>query len=318
MESIQNLKRRIRGAQNIGQITKAMELVAATKMRKAQEIALNSRPYSYTALEILATLSKLPALSFSNGSEDLPKIMVPRPVRRTAFLLAASDKGLAGSFNGSVIRAFEHFVKQENIDIRDSQYSFIAVGLKIKQYLERRGANVIASFTHVGDFTKMAEVNPITEFLITGYVAEDFDKVTSFATTFVTALRQDVIVRDLLPIDSDSIRRSVEELVPRTGRYSQYLDAAFFSEEDDTEYLIEPSPKEVLAQLAPELLKIRIYSLLMEANASEHSARRMAMKSASDNASDLSERLNIEYNKSRQAAITNQIIEVTSGAQDTK
>ncbi len=311
MESIQNLKRRIKGAQNIGQITKAMELVSATKMRKAQEIALDSRPYAYAALEILANISKLREV-------PIPAIMTERPVEKTVFLIAASDKGLAGSFNGSVLRAFENYAKANGITFSDPRYSFIAVGLKVKQYLDRRGANVIASFARVGDFTKIDEAGPITDFLINGYLAGDFDKVTSFATLFVSALRQDVVIRDLLPISFESIKRSIEELVPRSGRFSHYIDEASVESPGDVEYLIEPSPKEVLEELAPELLKIRIYHLLMEANASEHSARRMAMKNASDNASDLSGRLNIQYNKSRQATITNQIIEVTSGATSMK
>jgi F-type H+-transporting ATPase subunit gamma len=311
MESIQNLKRRIKGAQNIGQITKAMELVSATKMRKAQEIALDSRPYAYAALELLGTLTKL---SVFGGAEGMPGIMTERSVEKTAFLLAASDRGLAGSFNGSVFRAFENFVKREKIDVRDPRYTFIAIGQKTKQYLERRGMHVAASFTHVGDFTSLPEADPITDFLIEGYIRGDFDKVVSFVTTFVSALRQDVIIRDLLPVTFNSLKRSVEELIPRTGRYSQYLNAKLFESADEAEYLIEPSPGEVLDRLAPQLLKVRIHNLLMEANASEHSARRLAMKNASDNASDLSQRLNIEYNKSRQAAITNQIIEVTSGA----
>ena len=139
-----------------------------------------------------------------------------------------------------------------------------------------------------------------------------------FSTVFVTALRQDVVSRQLLPVMFESLKETAEELIPRAGRYSNYLDAEAFSFENSVEYIIEPSPKEVLGRLAPELLKIRLYEILMEANASEHSARRMAMKSASDNAGELSQNLSVEYNKSRQAGITAQIIEITSGAQDAR
>jgi F-type H+-transporting ATPase subunit gamma len=158
-------------------------------------------------------------------------------------------------------------------------------------------------------------VNPISELLIAHYLNGDFDRVIAFSTNFMTALRQEPVIRELLPISFEKVKESIEQLVPQAGRYSKYIDRATFADEREKEYIIEPSPAEVLEQLAPELLKIRIYHMILEANASEHSARRVAMKNASDNASELSENLNVEYNKSRQAAITNAIIEVTSGAQ---
>lgn len=309
MESGQSLKRRMKSVANIGQITKAMELVAATKMRRAQELALNSRPYAYGALGLLGILS---------GMKDvpMPEVLKPRAVKRTAFVLMSSDKGLAGSFNGAVIREFERYVQANGVNIRDAEkYSFIAIGQKSKAYLERRGATVAASFNRVGDFTKPAEAEPIADFLVKGYMAKDFDCVVVFFTTFVTALRQDPVVREFLPIQHEAVRQSIEEIIPRAGRYSDYAKSETVLNGEVKDYLIEPSPREVLAELAPALLKIRVYHAILEANASEHSARRVAMKNASDNAADLSESLTMVYNKSRQAAITTQIIEVTSGAQ---
>ena len=308
MESGQSLKRRMTSVKNIGQITKAMELVSATKMRKSQELALKSRPYAYGALQLLGILSDLKDV-------PMPEILQARPIEKTTYLLMASDKGLAGSFNGAIIREFERYVKTNKIDVRDSRYSFIAIGQKAKSYLERRHMNVIASFNRVGDFTKPQEAEPIANFLVAGYLNHDFDKVIAFVTTFVTALRQDAVVRELLPIDYAAIKQSVEETIPRAGKYSEYATSEVLFSDKQKEYVIEPSPKEVLAELAPRLLKIQVYHAILEANASEHSARRVAMKNASDNASDLSERLTMVYNKSRQAAITSQIIEVTSGAQ---
>jgi ATP synthase F1 gamma subunit len=172
----------------------------------------------------------------------------------------------------------------------------------------------------------MEEVNPITDALIDGYLGgpagpgqpadtatpPQFDEVISFSTQFITALNQQVF---------EKVRESIEQLVPAAGKYSKYLETAAFADggaggaATNVQYLIEPSPREVLEKLSRELLKIRVYHSILEANASEHSARRVAMKNASDNASELSQDLNIVYNKSRQAAITNQIIEVTSGAQ---
>jgi F-type H+-transporting ATPase subunit gamma len=269
---------------------------------------LNSRPYAYAALELLGMLSKL---------EDvpMPELLKVRPTEKTAFLLMTSDKGLAGSFNGAVIRRFESYIREHKIDIRDPQYSFIAIGQKAKTYLERRGLNVIQSFIRVGDLMKIEETNPIADFLIEGFVGHEFDNVMAFFTTFVTALRQDAVAREFLPISYENVKESIEETIPRAGRYSEYAKSAALGSSEETEFIIEPTPAEVLAELAPRLLKIRIYHMILEANASEHSARRVAMKNASDNASDLGENLNVVYNKQRQAAITSQIIEVTSGAQ---
>lgn len=309
MESGQNLKRRMKSVQNIGKITKAMELVEATKMRRSQELALHSRPYAYAALELLGKLSDMKDV-------PVPDLLLERPVERTAFLVMTSDRGLAGSFNSAVIRKFEQFVKAGKIDTADaSKYSFIAVGQKAKTYLERRKMNVVASFTRTGDLAKFSEAEPIADALIKGYLAHDFDKVTAFFTTFVTALRQDAVQKDLLPVTYDAIKQSIEETIPRAGRYADYARSESFLDGREREYLIEPSPREVLEELAPVLLKTRVYHAILEANASEHSARRVAMKNASDNAADLSDSLTMVYNKSRQAAITNQIIEVTSGAQ---
>jgi len=310
MESAQNLKRRMRSVQNIGQITKAMELVAATKMRRSQELALNSRPYAYAALEIMGIIASLKDVA-------MPEILTERPVEKTAFLIVTSDKGLAGSFNSAVIRKFEQYVRANKINPTDPKYAFIAIGQKAKSYLERRGMHIAHSFTRVGDYTTMQEVDPISDELIAGYLAHEFDEVVSFSTTFVTALRQDVFVRQILPVDIEKIRESIRLLVPEAGRFSQYFDAEFYEneKEQNVDYIIEPSPADVLAELARSLLRIRIYHMILEANASEHSARRVAMKNASDNASEISEDLTVIYNKSRQASITNQIIEVTSGAQ---
>ncbi len=308
MASTQNLKRRIKSVTNIGTITKAMELVAATKMRRSQELALTSRPYTYTAIELLGILADLKDL-------ELPELLLPREVKRSAFVLVTSDKGLAGSFNSAVIKKFENFIKEKNIDVTDERYSFIVIGQKAKTYLERKKANIIASFHRVGDFTKPEETDPIAQVIIEGYLNHDFDSAIIFFSTFVTALRQDAVAREFLPVTYEAVKLSMEDTIPRAGRYSDYAKSESFLEVRARDYIIEPSAKEVLEELAPQLLKTRVYHAILEANASEHSARRMAMKNASDNANDLSETLNLDYNKSRQAAITNAIIEVTSGSQ---
>ena len=193
---------------------------------------------------------------------------------------------------------------------------FVAVGEKSFQYLSRKKFAILKKFVSVGDYTTTEQVQPIADFIVTGYLKGDFDRVVIFSTHFKSALKQEALVRRILPVDFDHIKETVQEITPTTGKFSDLRnDLKAKSYNLKANYLIEPSPKAVLEDLAKHLLLMQTYQLILEANASEHSARRMAMKTASDNASDLSEVLNLQYNKSRQAAITNQIIEISAGAE---
>jgi len=318
MESLQNIKRRLKGVQNIGQITKAMELVAATKMRRSQEFALNSRPYAFTALGFLAALSAL-------ESAELPPILQKRTpkIKKTMLVVATSDKGLAGSFNSAVFREFEKFVKKEGVGFGGStrltanQWLFAAVGEKSRSYLERKGAKIEKSFRSVGDYTSPEETKPLAELLIAGFLDKKWDEVIVFSTHFLTALEQKATRRRIFPIDFESLRETAAEIIPKTGRFSEFANK---TPEDASvglskEYLIEPSSESVLDLLARHLVRMQIYHLILEANASEHSARRAAMKNASDNAEELSADLTLSSNKSRQAAITQQITEIAAGVE---
>lgn len=312
-ESLQNLKLRKRSVENIGKITKAMELVAATKMRRSQEIALNSRPYTLTALDLLATLSRIEGV-------ELPALLRPRPIRRTAVVVVTSDKGLAGAFNSAVLRTLEAFMAEHAVEADFGRYAFMGVGQKAVAYLERRVPALEAAFTRVGDYTTMAEVRPISDLLIEGYLGGRFDEAVIISTHFRSALRQEAIVRQVFPVDPAVLQKTARDIVPEHGRFAELVKerrVSFFGRkpEELREYLIEPSPAAVLDKLARHLVEAELYQVVLEANASEHAARRMAMKSASDNAKDLADRLSLSYNKSRQAAITNELIEITAGAE---
>ncbi len=321
MESLQSTKRRIKSVQNINQITKAMELVAATKMRRSQEIALSSRPYAFAALDLLATLSKLATAQEipREKVEDLPVVLERRPIKHSLVVLIASDKGLAGSFNSAVIRKFEKFVANSQQPIASSQYLFAAVGQKAARYLEHRVPKIEERFVRVGDFTALEETKPLADFITNGFIEKKWDEVIVFSTHFRSALKQEPLQRKIFPVDVVSLKETANEMIPETGRFSELRQenrmALFAEEKNAPDYLIEPSPKELLGALIPHLVQMQIYHLILEANASEHAARRMAMKNASDNASDLAEKLSLVYNKARQAAITKEIIEVAAGAE---
>lgn len=314
MQSAQSVKRRIKATDSTAKITKAMEVVSATKMRRSQETALSSRPYTIAALALLGELSR--------RVSHLPAIMAQREARRVLVLVVVSDKGLAGSFNSAVFRRFEkEFAAVLHPSARKDQFFFVAAGRKAEEFLSRKGLRVERSFTKMGDYASPAETKPLADFIVRGFLEEQWDKVTVLSMHFRTTLKQEVIVRDVLPITYESISRTIKEIVPEYGRYADAgAPAGRVAGAEDVrfEYLIEPSPDAILRDLAEHLLQTSLYHLILEANASEHSARMVAMKNASDNALQLKEDLNLLYNKSRQAGITREISEISAGAESLK
>jgi F-type H+-transporting ATPase subunit gamma len=310
MESAQNIKRRTKSVTNINQITKAMELVAATKMRRSQEIALASRPYAFAALDILAHIA-----AAENTGIAVP-LLEKRLIEKRAVMLVTSDKGLAGSFNSAVIRAAEQFF-EEHHEVSKDRDTFIAIGQKAAAYLEKR-MSLHKKFVRVGDYTTMEETQPIADFLVGGFLRGEWDEVLILSTHFRTALRQDVVLRRLLPVNIEDIRETAREIVPETGRFSDLRDYGNRENAGVADYLIEPSPEAVINDLVRHLVVMQIYHMILEANASEHAARRAAMKSASDNAEELAGDLMLLYNKSRQAGITREIVEITAGVESLK
>ncbi len=311
MESLQNTKRRMKSVKNIGQITHAMELVAATKMRKSQEAALRSRPYVFAALELLRNIAKASSPGY------VPALLQERKVKRTLFVLVASDKGLTGAFNANVFRRFEEYARIQAEEVKSAAY--MAVGEKSRLYLEKKGVYAEATFTKAGDFAALEEVKPISDAILKGFLAGRWDRVAVFYTNFRSAMRQEAIRREILPVDYAALEAAAREIIPESGRFAEALKErglSFFERKEGAEeYLIEPSPETVLDELLTHLVSMQIYHIILEANASEHSARRTAMKNASDNAGEILEALELEYNKSRQAAITKELIEVTSSAE---
>ncbi|MEI7424975.1 MAG: ATP synthase F1 subunit gamma [Candidatus Staskawiczbacteria bacterium] len=312
MESPQNIKKRLRSVNNINKITKAMELVAATKMRKSQEIALMSRPYAFAALDFLATVSAF-------DPAKLPELFKKREIKKVLFVLVSSDKGLAGAFNSSIFRKFEMHMKRDEEKYSKEEKFYVAVGEKAFNYLSRKGLNVVKKFVAVGDYTTPEQVHPLADFVVEGYLTEKWDRVVIISTHFRSALKQEPHVRRVLPVDFDHIRETVQEIIPERGKFADAIKTCQISFIPDKtklqEYLIEPNGNEVLQKLAEHLFFVQVYHLILEANASEHSARRMAMKTASDNASDLGGVLNLQYNKSRQSKITTEISEISAGAE---
>lgn len=307
MESLQGIKSRLKAIKNVGQITKAMEVVAATKMRKAQESALNTRPYAFEALHLLERLMR--------SSEAKIPLTEKRLVERTAVVVVASDKGLAGSFNSQIFRLADNFfARDEYKDQSNHEYLLISVGKKADVYAHKKKYQLVKTFQDFGDVTGIEEVKPLSDLLFEGFTAKKWDRVVVISTNFRSALRQDPLVRQILPVDFNKIKETVKEIIPETGRYAEVGRGHASSPlaGGETDYIFEPSPQEVFNSLIPHLIEMQFFHIFLEAKASEHSARRVAMKTASDNATELSQDLTLLYNKARQVGITGEIMEITS------
>ncbi len=306
MDSLQNIKGRLGAVKNIGQITKAMEVVATTKMRTAQEVALGSRAYGFAALGILRELVLYGPADVLQTSP----LFLARPVSKTLLLVMASDRGLAGAFNTAVARAVDQFLLSD-AQSADHSYSMIVIGKKLFSYAAKKNVEVLETHEGFGDFSAPSEVAPLAKRVVEGFESGAWDRVIVISTHFRSTLAQETVVRELLPVGLETLEETVLEIVPERGKFSELRAAIESSEKEKlTEYIFEPSPAALLAAIVPHLIAMQIYQLVLEANASEHSARRVAMKSASDNASDLKGELTLQFNKARQAGITKEMTEI--------
>ena len=308
MSSIKFIKQRIRSTKNTSQITKAMEVVSATKMRKSQGFALAARPFAAASLQMLENLLARTTI--------LPPLLQARPVEKSALLVITSDKGLAGAFNANVLRAAEEQINSRKNAARRKKISLITVGKKAKEYFERRNISIARSFWGFGDYSTLEQTLPVAESMLNGFSLGEFDEVEAVYTNFKTTLLQETVLKKLLPVTKEGIHEAVESILPKHGRFANQRESASgvrVNPRYEYEYKFEPSPTEILELLIPQLLRMHVHHLILESNASEHSARMVAMKNASDNAKELISDLTLEYNKARQAGITRELIEITAG-----
>ncbi|MEO6034924.1 MAG: ATP synthase F1 subunit gamma [Verrucomicrobiota bacterium] len=287
MPSTRDIRRRIKSVKNTAQITKAMQMVAASKMRKAQLAALAGRPYASLMNAVLAEVVK------SAGDFTHPLTEV-REVKKRAVLVISSDKGLAGALNGNLLREAAKFDKNTTV--------YVTAGRKASQFVARTKRQLAAEFTYK-DAPLFAEARAISKFARELFSKGDVDHVDILFTNYVSTLVQKPEVRQLMPVGE------INGLM--AGVHATEVEKDTLSA---TEYTFEPSAKEVLGTLLPHYLNFQVYQILLEAKASEHSARMVAMKNATDNAKQLIKDLTLEYNKLRQANITKELLEITSAA----
>ncbi|MCK5491020.1 MAG: ATP synthase F1 subunit gamma [Candidatus Pacebacteria bacterium] len=293
MQSTQQIRRQIQSTQNTSQITKAMEMVAASKMKKSQQAALLARPYAEAALNILQSVSE---------SVEPTKhcLLENRKVQNLCLVVVTSDKGLCGGFNGNVLRETQKIVDKN----KDKNISIIAIGKKAETYFKKRN-EISAVFNGIGDTVELRETLPISKLLINEFTAKKYDKITAVYNNYISTIKQDVKVKKLLPITRRSLEETVEEIQDLTK--NEYI------ENNGIDYTFEPSASKVLCALLPNLVETQVYHVVLESNASEHSARMVAMKNATDNAKEMLTDLKLLYNYIRQQKITQEISEISAG-----
>ena len=288
MASTRDIRRRIKSVKNTRQITKAMELVAASKMKKAQQAALASRAYSRLMADMLAALA-------SRVDASHHPFLVQREVKTRGILLITTDKGLCGPLNGNLFKLVSEI---------KTPAKFIVIGRKGAQFLGRTKRDLVADF-QVNDRFSFNDVKVIAEFMVKQYLEGVIDTIEVIYPRFKNTLVQEPIVRPVLPLSS--LKEFIENVQADTGTVR-------VPHADDREILFEPSASQVLEALLPYYVNRHIFQLVLSAKASEQSSRMVAMKTAKDNATKILGDLTLEYNKARQAAITQDILEIAAAS----
>lgn len=306
--ALKQVKSKIKSVEKIHKVTKAMEAVSAVKMRKSQKQALVGRPYAVAALTILENLS---------GSMEGIKhpLAEKRDVKKACLVVITSDKGLAGSLNSNVLKE----AQKKADEYGRENTTVVTLGKKARDYFEHRGYHILEKYENSADAVDIEEAKVITKRLSRGYEAEEYDICHLIYANFVSTFEQASVSRQFLPISVETVDEVVRGIAPQSGMYAteREVDTGVPKSSYVHTYEVEPDAETVLAELFPHLLSTLLYHGLLESRASEHSARMVAMKNASDKAEELSGEFRLEYNKERQAQITGEVSEIVSGIETT-
>ncbi len=291
MANLRDIRRRIKSVKNTAQITRAMQLVAAAKMKKAQDQAVAGRDYADQLNQVLVNLK-------SNVEEESHPLLQSRDGKRELMLVVSTDKGLCGALNTNLFKK----VRSES----GTETHYVTVGRKLRNILGKLGKEMLADF-EVKDPVPFAEARPISRFLTKQFLDGNYDKISIAFNNFVTVMNQEPTVIQLLPLSNERMGEKLE--FEGVGNHVEETNKSASLGKD---YLFEPTPLQVLDTLLPLYINFQVYQTLVEARASEHSARMVAMKAATDNAKKFIKELTLEYNKARQAAITSELLEITT------
>ncbi len=301
MAGTKEIKQRIKSVKNTKKITKAMELVAASKMKRAISKALSGRLYANYSWNLLTSLSeRLEGIDqpFFNGHGET------KEEGRTLFVLITSNGGLCGAYNSQIIKKTISSIKQidaNNIDI-------ITIGKKGDNAMRRIGSNVVASFLEVPDNSSLADILPISKMIIDEYKLAKYKNVYMAYTDFISALTQKANVKQILPIEKEELKDVIDSIETKEKIFDKEK-----IEVNKTPYIFEGDMNEIIESLAEKLVRMQIYHMILESSASEQSSRMMAMKNASEAAGEMIDDLTLVFNKARQASITQEISEISAG-----
>jgi F-type H+-transporting ATPase subunit gamma len=284
MANTQDIRRRIKSIRNTAQITKAMQMVAASKMRKAQQHALEGRPYAALMNKVLVSLQK-------RTNPQLHPLLEVRPLRKELILIISTDKGLCGALNTNLFREAANFDQTKTV--------FVVSGKKARQFIARTKRELLADF-ELKDSPSFIETKPLSKFCLEKFLRREVDKVSVLFTHFINTISQHAVIQTLLPISSFDLPKGAS-----TEQANQDLDPMLG-------YVFEPRAEELLGVVLPYYIQFQVFQMILDARASEHSARMVAMKNATDNAEQFIKDLTLEYNKMRQAGITTELLEIAT------
>ena len=281
MADIRTIRRQIRGVQNIAKITRAMEMVAASKLRRAQERGLAGRPYAERIRQVIADLAALP-----EAGTALHPCLECRPLNSMAIVHITPDRGLCGGLVANLNRTTGGFILEQEVSA-----TLVCVGRKGLDFMRRHGRDVRAEFTGLGDQPSLLDTLPISRIILDDYTNGLIDAVYLSYAEFVSTMVQRPVLKLILPVEPAAIPA-----------------------EQNVDYIYEPGPADVLDQLLPRFVEMQVYQAIVESIASEQSARMVAMRNATDNANELIQDLTLAYNKARQESITKELLDITGGA----
>jgi len=281
LADIRLIRRRIRGIQSTAKITRAMEMIATSKMRRAQEAGLAGRPYAEKIHQVIADLAALP-----QEGRPIHPLLQWKPITRIAIVHITPDRGLCGGLHANINRMTASFILEQGAPV-----TFIIVGRKGLDFMRRYGRDIRAEFTRIGDRPSLLDTLPISRIIIDDYTNGVIDMVYLAYAQFISTMTQRPVLQQLLPIEPAALPRA-----------------------QNVDYIYEPDPAHVLGELLPRFVEMQVYHAILEAIASEQSARVVAMRNATDNANELIQDLTLMYNKARQESITKELLDIIGGA----
>ncbi|MFA6000024.1 MAG: ATP synthase F1 subunit gamma [Candidatus Paceibacterota bacterium] len=300
MAGTKEIKRRIKSIKNTKKITKAMELVSASKMKRAVSATLASRLYAEYSWEVLTSIAQ-------NGEQIEHPFFKEKEAKdlknKILVALVTSNRGLCGSYNAQAIKKIISFMKKQN----NKSFDFITIGKKGDTGMRRIGRNVIATFNNLGDKISLSQIAPISRMIVDEYTRGNYDKVVVVYTDFISALNQKPNIKQILPVEKSTLKDLIDEL-EELGHQSKLKENG-----SKVDYLFEGERDKFIGVLAEKLTQMQIYQMLLESNASEQSSRMVAMKNASEASGEMIDDLTLVFNKARQANITREISEISAG-----